>query len=101
MKSIQQLPALGDIKSVRSVGATSIPKAKRPTHLELYVLAREKHRLLNELAALNKRRSTVAKNLTSVNEQISKLQEEALRQQEDEKDKGTPQKPLKTLTINY
>jgi len=101
MKTIQQLPSLGDIKSVRSVGATSIPKIKRPTHLELYVLAREKDRLEKELAALNRRRNTAIGNLTGVNDQIEKLQEEALEQQKSKKCEKTPQKPLKTLSVNY
>jgi septal ring factor EnvC (AmiA/AmiB activator) len=101
MKTIQQLPNLSDIKSVRSVGATSIPKIKRPGHLELYVLGREKDRLGKELAALNKRRNTVMKNLKGVNEQIKKLQKEALEQQKNEDCESTPQKPLKTLTVKY
>ena len=101
MKTIQQLPSLSDIKSVRSVGATSIPKIKRPGHLELYVLGREKDRLEKELAALNKRRNTVQKNLTAVNEQIKKLQKEALEQQKSKDCESTPQKPIKTLPVNY
>jgi hypothetical protein len=101
MRTIQQLPSLSDIRSVRSVGATSIPKVKRPSHLELYVLGREKDRLDKELAALNKRRSTVMRNLTGVNEQIEKLQQEALEQQKNKNCENAPQKPLKTLTIKY
>lgn len=101
MKTIQQLPNLSDIKSVRSVGATSIPKIKRPSHLELYVLGREKDRLVKELAALNKRRNTVRKNLFGVNDQIGKLQEQAYEQQKNRGSERTPQKPLKTLTVNY
>jgi hypothetical protein len=101
VKTIQQLPNLNDIKSARSVGATSIPKAKRPSHLELYVRGREKERLEKELAALNKRRNTVMRNLTSVNEQIERLQREALAQHRDQNCENVSQKPLKTLTIKY
>jgi len=101
MKTIQQLPNLSDIKSVRSVGATSIPKIKRPGHLELYVLGREKDRLEKELAALNKRRNTVKKNLSGVNDQIEKLQKQAYEQQKNRGSESTPHKPLKTLTVKY
>ncbi|OHB78566.1 MAG: hypothetical protein A2Z25_14790 [Planctomycetes bacterium RBG_16_55_9] len=101
MKSMQQLPTLNDIKSVRSVGATSIPKAKRPIYLELYVLGKERDRLVKELATLNKRRSTVTKNLTLVGEQIKELHKEALKQQEDKKDENSHEKPLKTLAVKY
>ncbi len=101
MRTIQQLPSLSDIKSVRSVGATSIPKVKRPSHLELYVLGREKDRLEKELAALNKRKNTVTRNLTSVNVQIEKLQQEAIEQQTNKNHQDAPAKPLKTLTVKY
>ncbi len=101
MRTIQQLPNLSDIKSVRSIGATSIPKIKRPAHLDLYVLGMEKSRLEKELAALNKRRNTVKKNLSGVNDQIEKLQKQAYEQQKNKDTKSAPQKPLKALTVNY
>lgn len=101
MKTIQQLPGLTDIRSVRSVGATSIPRIQRPSHLELYVLGREKDRLGKELSALDKRRNTVKKNLDSVNGQIGKLQKQAYEQQKGKNCESALQKPLKTLTVNY
>jgi len=101
MKSIQQLPNLSDINSVRSIGATSIPKIKRPTHLDLYVLGMEKSRLKKELAALNKRRSTVMRSLADVSAQVEKLQRQTYEQQRSKDQGNTPQKPLKTLTVNY
>jgi hypothetical protein len=100
MKTIQQLPNLSDIKSVRSIGATSIPRVKRPIHLELYALAREKDRLEKELVVLNKRRNTVIRNLTGINEQIGKFQE-SLVQQKNPECESSMQKPLKTLTVHY
>jgi len=101
MKTIQQLPNLSDIKSVRSIGATSIPKIKRPAHLDLYVLGMEKSRLEKELAALNKRRSTVMRSLADVSEQVEKLQKQTYEQQRNKDYENTPQKPLKTLTVSY
>lgn len=101
MKTIQQLPNLSDIKSVRSIGATSIPKIKRPGHLELYVLGREKDRLEKELAALNKRRNTVKKSLTGINKQIEKLQKQTYERTKNKNCESTSPKTLKTLTVNY
>jgi hypothetical protein len=101
MRTIQQLPNLSDIKSVRSIGATSIPKIKRPAHLDLYVLGMEKSRLEKELAALNKRRSTVMRNLADVSSQVEKLQKQTYEQQRNKDQENTPQKPLKTLSVNY
>jgi septal ring factor EnvC (AmiA/AmiB activator) len=101
MRTIQQLPTLSDIKSVRSIGATSIPKIKRPIHLDLYVLGMEKSRLEKELAALIKRRNTIKKNLSGVNDQIEKLQKQTYEQQKNRDSESIPQKPFKTLTVNY
>jgi hypothetical protein len=101
MKSMQELPNLSDIKSVRSIGATSIPKIKRPAHLDLYVLGMEKSRLQKELAALNKRRSTVMRSLADVSTQVEKLRKQAYEQQGNKDQENTLQKPLKTLTVNY
>ncbi len=101
MKTIQQLPNLGDIKSVRSIGASSIPKIARPAHLDLYVIGMEKSRLDKELAALDKRRNTVMRKLKEVDTQIDKLQKQTYEQQRNKDQENTPQKPLKTLTVNY
>jgi hypothetical protein len=101
MKTAQQLPNLSDIKSVRSIGATSIPKIKRPAHLDLYVLGMEKSRLEKELAALNKRRSTVMRSLADVSAQVEKLRKQTYEQQGNKIHEDVPQKTLKTLTVNY
>lgn len=101
MKSMQELPNLSDIKSVRSIGASSIPKAKRPSHLDLYVLGMEKSRLEKELTVLNKRRNTVMRSLADVSAQVEKLRRQTYEQQENKNHEGSPQKPLKTLTVNY
>jgi hypothetical protein len=101
MKTLQQLPNLSDIKSVRSIGATSIPKIKRPAHLDLYVLGMEKSRLEKELAALNKRRSTVMRSLADVSTQVEKLRKQTYEQQGNKIHEDVPQKTLKTLTVNY
>ena len=101
MKTVQQLPNQSDIKSVRSIGATSIPKIKRPAHLDLYVLGMEKSRLEKEIAALNKRRSTVMRSLADVSAQVEKLRKQTYEQQGNKIHEDVPQKTLKTLTVNY
>ncbi len=101
MKTMQQLPSMGDIRSVRSIGATSIPKVKRPVHLDLYVLSMEKSRLEKELAVLDKKRSTIMRKLEEVDAQIEKLQKQVFRKKKDSDSEDISQKPLKTLTVNY
>ncbi len=102
MKTVQQLPNLSDIKSVRSIPKYfGIPKIKRPAHLDLYVLGMEKSRLEKELVVLNKRRNTVMRNLADVSAQVEKLRKQTYEQQRNKNHEGSPQKPLKTLTVNY
>jgi uncharacterized protein YlxW (UPF0749 family) len=100
MKTVQQLSSLSNIKSVHSIGATSIPKVQRSSHLELYVLDSERRRLENEVFVLDKRRNTVRKQLDGVNNRIEKLQKQVLERR-GAKTSKTPKNPLKTMVMNY
>jgi predicted nucleic acid-binding Zn-ribbon protein len=100
MKTVQQLSSLRDTKSLHSIGATSIPKAQRSSHLGLYVLESEKNRLEKEIFALDKRRNAVRKQLDSVNDRIEKLQKEGWEKRGAKTDK-IPKNPLKTMVLNY
>jgi predicted nucleic acid-binding Zn-ribbon protein len=101
MKTVQQLSSLSNIKSLHSIGATSIPKAQRSSHLGLYVLESEKKRLEKEIFVLDKRRNTVRKQLDSVNDRIEKLQKQAWEKRGVKAAGKTPKKPLKTMVMNY
>ena len=100
MKTVQQLSSLRDTKSLHSIGATSIPKAQRSSHLGLYVLESEKNRLEKEIFALDKRRNAVRKQLDSVNDRIEKLQKEGWEKRGAQTGKIS-KNPLKTMAINY
>src|SRR3972149_6840359 len=101
MKGIMQTQGIGNIKSIHSIGARSIPKARRSSHLELYALGREKDRLEKEIFALNKRTRTAQRQLDSVYRQIKKLQEETYDEQKIKTHRSVPTRPLKTMAINY
>ena len=101
MKTAQRLSGLRDTKSLHSIGATSIPKSQRSSHLELYVLENEKNRLEKELFALDKRRGGVKKQLDSVNDRLEKLQKEVLKERGAKIASSTPKKQLKTMVLNY
>lgn len=100
MKTVQRLSSLRDTKSLHSIGATSIPKAQRSSHLELYVLENEKKRLEKEIFALDKRRKSARKQLDSANDRIEKLQKEAWGKRGAQTGK-IPKNPLKTMVLNY
>ena len=101
MKTVQRLSGLRDTKSLHTIGATSIPKAQRSSHLELYVLENEKNRLEKEFFALDKRRDSVKKQLDSVNDRLEKLQKENWKKRGAEIVSKAPKKPLKTMVLNY
>jgi predicted nucleic acid-binding Zn-ribbon protein len=101
MKTISQTRSARNIKSMRSIGARSIPKAQRSGYLELYILVSERNRLEKEIFALDKRRSAAKRQLNSVCKRIKKLQKETHEAQEIETHRGAPTKPLRTMAINY
>jgi hypothetical protein len=101
MKGTLQTPGVREIKSVHSVGARSIPKARRSSYLELYVLGSEKDRLEKEIFALDKRRDAAKKRLDSACKRIKKLQKETHERQKIKTYRDVPTKPLKTMAINY
>jgi hypothetical protein len=101
MKGIQQVTSVRDVKSIRSVGARSIPKIQRSAYLELSMHRREKDRLEKEIFALDKRKITAQRLLDSINRRIEKLQTEVHEEQKTATYRNTPVKPLKTLVIKY
>lgn len=90
-----------NIKSLRSVGARSIPKSQRSSYLELYTFGTEKDRLEKEIFALDKRRDTTKKQLDSISKRMGELQKEVYQEQKIKTYKNVPTKPLKTMPINY
>ena len=101
MKGIMQTQGIGNIKSIHSIGARSIPKAQRSSHLDLYVFEREKDRLEKEIFALNKRTSIAKRQLDSAYRRIKKLQEGIYEEQKIKTHRSVPTRPLKAMAINY
>ena len=101
MKGIMQTQGVENIKSIHSIGARSIPKVQRSSHLDLYVFEREKDRLEKEVFVLNKRASRAKRQLDSAYLRIKKLQKEIYEEQEIKTYRSVPTKPLKTMAVNY
>jgi len=101
MRGIQQISGLGNIKSIHSIGARSIPKVQRSSYLELYMLRREKDRLEKEIFALNKRKTSADRQLDSVSKRIERLQKETHEEQKIKTYRGISARPLKKMAINY
>jgi predicted nucleic acid-binding Zn-ribbon protein len=101
MKGIMQTQGIGNIKSIHSIGARSIPKVQRSSYLDLYMLEREKDRLEKEIHTLNKRRSTAKRQLDSINKRIENLRKETHEKEKIKTYRSVPTKPLRTMAINY
>lgn len=101
MKGIEQVISVRDIKSIRSIGARSIPKIQRFTYLELYMHRREKDRLEKEIFVLDKKKISAQRLLDSINRRIEKLQTEVHEEQKTTTYRNTPAKSMKTLAIKY
>lgn len=101
MKGMLNIPGIGNIKSIHSVGARSIPKVQRSSYLELYMLRREKDRLEKEIFALNKRTNTAKRQLDSINKRVDRLQKEAREEHKIKTCRSIPTRPRKTMAINY
>ena len=101
MKGANELPGLGDIKSIHSGGVRSIPKVQRSSYLELYMLKREKDRLEKVIFSIDKRRSASIKQLSDITKRVKGLQKETQEEEEKTGYRGTPARPLKSMAVKY
>jgi len=101
MRGMHQISSLGNIKSIHSIGARSIPKVQRSSYLELYILRREKDRLEKEIFALGKRKTDADRQLNSIVKRIEKLPKETHEEQKVKTYRGISARPLKKMAINY
>lgn len=102
----QKRAGLFDIKTPQKSKTRSIPKAGG-NYLDLYMLIKEKERLEQEKANVDKRKKQLETNLKEINKEIKKLGESLSEEkmelpgQEKEKKRKIPGKPMKTMTLNY
>jgi hypothetical protein len=89
------------LESIHTAGISSVPKAQRSAHLELYALGREKSRLTQEKLALDARREVIDRHVGSINKRIVLLQDQMVREQQAEAGIKTPSQPIKMVDINY
>jgi hypothetical protein len=101
MRGIQQISSLRNIKSIRSVGARSIPKVQRSGYLDLYILKREKDRLGKEIFVLEQRRTAADRELNSIAKRIEKLQKETHEEQKIKTYRDVSARSLKKMAIHY
>lgn len=100
MRGIMHITCSRDVKNSHSAGLRSIPRLQRSSHLELYRFTREKDRLVKEIHALDKRKTSANRQLDDINKRIEDLQKEM---HTEPLPKGAEQAAglIKTLEINY
>jgi hypothetical protein len=101
MKSMKEIGNLGNVRTMNTVGARSIPKVHRSVYLDLYVLKKEKDRLEKEIFLLDKRGKIVRQLLSDIDRRIISLQEEIRDLPEIKAGKQAKRDRLRTMPLKY
>lgn len=75
VRSGSDISGLRNIRSMHSTGKRSLPKNQSSTYLDLYMLNKEKERLLKEDEKLSMRKDTIRKRLEEMELEMDRLQE--------------------------
>jgi hypothetical protein len=78
-KSVSDLPGVQHLRTMQTEGKRSIPKNKTTTYLDLYMLNKEKERLLREKDRVFMRKDTVAKRRETVNKRLGRMELEIVK----------------------
>ncbi|MFN3386023.1 MAG: hypothetical protein ACK42Y_05490 [Candidatus Thermochlorobacter sp.] len=99
MATIKTVSAIKSARSLKRIprSKTAKPIGTSGNYLNLYVLSTEKERLEKELAAVERRRSEIVKQLANVMKEIEDITKKHLKDTE----KKQPDKPFKTVSLNY
>ncbi|MBI2001237.1 MAG: hypothetical protein HYS69_08670 [candidate division NC10 bacterium] len=98
---------LREIRSLRSTGKRSIPRVQSSANLDLYMLEKEKERLVKEAALLEKRSRAILKRLGDIQRQTETLEKSPSRTEGRKGKDGRggepsgPGKKWKTFSVNY
>lgn len=74
-RGVSDISGLRNIRSMRSIGKRSLPKNQSSTYLDLYMLNKEKKRLLKEDEGLSMRKDTIKKRLEEMELEMNRLKE--------------------------
>ncbi len=75
MRDVNTLGGLHGIRTMLSAKKRSIPRVQSSAYLDLYMLNKEKERLLKESERLGLRDTTIKKRLEDIDAEVNKLQE--------------------------
>jgi len=75
MRDVNSLPGLHKLRTMVSSKMRSIPRVQSSSFLDLYMMSKEKERLLKESERLGRRDAIIKKRLEEIERETSKLQE--------------------------
>lgn len=75
MKDVNSLKGIHGVGTMQSRKKRSIPRVQSSTYLDLYMLNKEKERLLKEDKKLSMRKDDIQKRLEEIEHETSKMQE--------------------------
>lgn len=99
MATIKTVSAIKSARSLKRIprSKTAKPIGTSGNYLNLYVLSTEKERLEKELAAVERRRGEIVKQLANVTKEIEDITKKHIKDTE----KKQPEKSFKTVSLNY
>jgi len=75
MRDVNSLPGIHNLRTLFSVKKRSIPRIQSSAYLDLYMMNKEKERLLKESERLSLRGTVIEKRLKEIDSEANKLQE--------------------------
>ena len=75
MRDVNTISGIHVLRTMHSTKKRSIPRIKSSTYLDLYMLNKEKERLLKEVKRLDLRTNVIKKRLEEINLEMDKLQD--------------------------
>lgn len=79
MRDVNSTRGLHVLRSMHSTKKRSIPRVQSSSYLDMYMLNKEKERLLKETERLGMRSATIKKRLDEIDRDMNKLQEAETR----------------------
>ncbi len=73
---------MSDVRALRSVGGSAIPRGQPAALLQMHRLATEKHRLEREVELWARKKDQIAQRLTEIDQQLDVLTKTAARTEE-------------------
>ena len=90
MKSVTELKSLGDIRTATSHHIASKPPLKGSTHLDIYLLDKERQRLEKELSGLEVRGRRILERLGEIRKAMDMLKQKAEEAEQERLADGHP-----------